>query len=649
MSTTADTAGSVTPPRLEKVKHGGANADGTFTHKQILTILAGLMMGMFLAALDQTIVSTSIRTIADDLQGFSVQAWVTTAYLITSTIATPLYGKLSDLYGRKPFFLLAITIFVVGSILCGFATSMYELAGFRAFQGLGAGGLFSLALTIIGDIVPPRERAKYQGYFLAVFGTSSVLGPVIGGVLAGQSSILGITGWRWVFFVNVPIGMAALVVVAKVLNLPVNRRDARVDWFGAVLLSVGLVPLLIIAEQGRTWGWGSGRALLCFAIGAVGVIAFMVVELRMGDDALIPMRFFRNGTFALGTIISVVVGAAMFGGISLLPQYLQVVKGSSPTVAGLQTLPLVLGIMTGAISSGQIISRTGHYRKFPVIGIFLMTVAAFAFGLTLRYDSSMVLVMGLMLVFGYGLGNVMQPITLAIQNAMPARDMGVSTSSATFFRQIGGTIGVAVFLSLLFSQLSDKIGSAIGSAARAPAFGQAVQSAVGSSDPTVAALGQGLASGNASVAGQVLNDTSFIGKLQAVLADPFRIGFSDAMDVVFLVVGGVMVVAFVLVLFFKEVPLRTQSGIQAAQSDRDSAAAAAAGEHVVSEQVATPTSSEDDGRPAARHQAVHARSGRHEVDAGREPGEEASEQLVAEAHTTGLPDGRPAHTPVGGD
>ena len=604
MSTTADVTGSVTPPSLEKVRHGGQNADGTFTHKQILTILAGLMMGMFLAALDQTIVSTSIRTIADDLQGFSVQAWVTTAYLITSTIATPLYGKLSDLYGRKPFFLLAISIFVIGSILCAFATSMYELAGFRAFQGLGAGGLFSLALTIIGDIVPPRQRAKYQGYFLAVFGTSSVLGPVIGGLLAGQSSILGITGWRWVFLVNVPIGIVALGVVAKVLNLPVHRRQARVDWFGAVLLSVGLVPLLIVAEQGRTWGWGSGRSLLCYAVGVVGLVVFVLAEIRMKDDALIPMRMFRSRTFALGTVISVVVGAAMFGGISLLPQYLQVVKGSSPTVAGLQTLPLVLGIMIGAISSGQIISRTGHYRIFPVIGTALMTVGMFAFSFV-RHDSSLVLVMGLMLVFGYGLGNVMQPITLAIQNAMPAKDMGVSTSSATFFRQIGGTLGVAVFLSLLFSQLSGKIGSAIGSAAQDPAFGRAVEAAAGSPDSTVAALGKGLASGNPAVAGQALNDTSFISRLDAVLADPFKIGFSNAMDVVFIVVGAVMLVAFVLVLFFKEVPLRTQSGIQAAQSDRD-------GETVADESTgiaaAMPVFDEDGAAP-----------------------------------------GRPAHSPVGGD
>jgi len=226
-------------------------ASAELSHRQILTILSGLMMGMFLAALDQTIVATSIRTIADDLHGLSIQAWATTAYLITATISTPLYGKLSDLYGRRPWFITAIVLFVVGSLLSGLADSMYQLAAARAFQGLGAGGLFSLALTIIGDIVPPRERAKYQGYFLAVFGTSSVLGPVVGRFFAGQATVLGITGWRWVFLINVPIGIAALAVVARNLHLPHTRRDHRIDWPGAVALVIGLVPLLTVAEQGR--------------------------------------------------------------------------------------------------------------------------------------------------------------------------------------------------------------------------------------------------------------------------------------------------------------------------------------------------------------------------------------------------------------
>ncbi|MGF0313025.1 MFS transporter [Rhodococcoides fascians A25f] len=543
-------------------------ASGEYSHREIMTILSGLMMGMFLAALDQTIVSTSVRTIADDLNGFSVLAWVTTAYLITSTVSTPLYGKLSDLYGRKPFFMTAISIFVVGSMLCGIATSMYELAAFRAIQGLGAGGLMSMALAIIGDIVPPRERAKYQGYFLAVFGTSSVLGPVIGGLLAGQSSILGITGWRWVFYINVPLGIIALVVVWRVLNLPVYRREARVDWWGAVLLSVGLVPLLIIAEQGRVWGWSSPRALLCFGIGIVGVIAFVLAEIKMGDDALIPMRFFRNPLFSLCIAVSVIAGAAMFGGISLLPQYLQVVKGSSPTLAGYQTLPLVGALMIASIVSGRMISKTGRYKIFPIIGTALMAIAMFTFHYV-HADTPLWQTMVVMGVFGLGLGSMMQPLTLAIQNAMPPKDMGVSTSAATFFRQIGATVGVAVFLSMLFTQLTPKTGDALIAASSTPAFQQAVQTAASSSDPLESGFARAIASGDASVAGSALQDSSFIQKLEPALAEPFRIGFSDAMDYVFLAVSILMVIGFVLVLFLKEVPLRTMSGLAAAQQQRD--------------------------------------------------------------------------------
>ncbi len=257
-------------------------------HKEIITILIGLMMGMFLAALDQTIVASAMRVIADDLKDLAGQAWVTTAYLITSTIATPLYGKLSDIYGRKKYFIFAISIFTIGSMLCTTAWSIPSLAAFRAVQGIGAGGLFSLALAIIGDIVPPRERAKYQGYFLAVFGTSSVIGPVVGGLLAGQSTILGIAGWRWVFLVNVPIAIAALIVVTRTLHLNHTRLNHRIDYWGAVSLTVTVVPLLIVAEQGREWGWASGRSLSLFAIGIIGAVAFFLVERAMADEALIP-------------------------------------------------------------------------------------------------------------------------------------------------------------------------------------------------------------------------------------------------------------------------------------------------------------------------------------------------------------------------
>ncbi|MFX0580102.1 MDR family MFS transporter [Nocardia nepalensis] len=538
-----------------------------FTHRQILTILSGLMLGMLLAALDQTIVSTAIRTIADDLNGYSMQAWATTAYLITATLATPLYGKLSDMFGRKPFFMAAISIFVAGSLMCTMAQSMYQLAAFRAFQGLGAGGLMSLALTILGDIVGPRERAKYQGYFLAVFGTSSVIGPVLGGVLAGQDTILGVTGWRWVFLVNVPVGLIALAVVSKVLKLPKRPKSTdRVDWWGVLVLAIGMVPLLIVAEQGREWGWGSGRSILCYVIGVVGVIGFVLIEKAMRDKALIPLRMFTNGTFALGVVISFVVGAAMFGGISLLPQYLQVVRGASPTLAGLQMLPMVLGLMSGSVVSGQLISRTGRYRIFPLIGASMLTLGLFLLHF-LNADSPLWVAMIFMVCTGFGLGNLMQPLTLALQNALPPKDMGVSTAAASFFRQIGGTLGVAVFLSILFAQLTPNISTEMKSAATDPAFQHAVVEGVHSSNPADAALAKGLLAQDTSAAGGVLKDSSIVQQLNPELARPFKVGFAESMSTVFLSVTGVALLALILVLFWKEVPLRMVSGIEAAKGD----------------------------------------------------------------------------------
>jgi EmrB/QacA subfamily drug resistance transporter len=543
-----------------------------FTHRQILTILAGLMLGMFLAALDQTIVASAIRTIGDDLNGLSVQAWVTTAYLITSTITTPLYGKLSDLYGRKPFFLAAITIFIVGSVLCTFSTSMYMLAGFRALQGIGAGGLFSLALAIIGDIVPPRERAKYQGYFLAVFGTSSVLGPVVGGFLAGRSSILGIAGWRWVFLVNVPIGIVALVVVARTLNIPHQRRDHSLDFAGAAALIVALVPLLTVLEQGRSWGWGSPRSLLCYVVAAAGLVAFVLAERRIGDDALIPLRFFRDRTFTLSTIAGILTGAAMFGGIALLPLYLQIVKGATPTQSGLLLLPLTVGLMIGSLLSGQLISRTGRYKIFPVAGTALMVA-----GMTLLHfvgaDTPLLVTSIYMSVFGFGLGNVMQPITLAVQNALPPRDIGVATSSATFFRQMGATIGTAVFLSVLFSTVGNNIAKALQQASTTPAFRAAladpsVQSAPGNQRLLAILRTPGSAGGSGTI-----NDTSFLNGADKRLAHPFFVGFSTSMDLVFLIAAGVLVVALVVMTLLRELPLRTTSGIEAATAERAAQAA----------------------------------------------------------------------------
>ncbi len=552
MSTTP-TAAAVAPAR----------SAGELSHRQILTILSGLMAGMFLAALDQTIVATSIRTIADDLQGLSVQAWVTTAYLVTATISTPLYGKLSDLYGRRPFFLAAISIFVLGSALSGFATSMGQLAAFRAFQGLGAGGLFSLALTIIGDIVPPRERAKYQGYFLAVFGTSSVLGPVVGGFLAGQSSIFGVTGWRWVFLVNVPVGFFALLLVMRSLHLPHTRRDHRIDWPGALLLIVGLVPLLVIAEQGRDWGWGSGRALTAYVVGALGIAAFVWDQRRYGDDALIPLRLFRGRTFGIGSLMNFILGMGMFGGLAALPLYLQIVKGVSPTEAGLLLLPLTMGIMGASIFSGQVISRTERYKKFPVIGSGLLVLAMLGLS-QVGTDTSIQLTLALAFLFGVGLGFNMQPLVLAVQNAVPPQDMGVATSSATFFRQMGGTMGTAIFLSILFSSAGTKIADAFRADAATPAFQAALKDPQLLANPADRRIIDAVTGGGGLPKG-ALDDTSFLSTIDQRLARPFLDGFSSAIDLVFLTASGVLLLAFVVVFFLPEEKLRTMSGIQARQ------------------------------------------------------------------------------------
>lgn len=535
------------------------DASGAFTHRQIMTILVGLLLGMFLAALDQTVVSTAIRTIADDLQGYDLQAWATTAFLITSTIATPLYGKLSDIYGRRGFYLFAIAVFVVGSMLCGLANSMYELAAFRAIQGIGAGGLMSLALAIIADIVPPRERSKYQGYFMAVFGTSSVLGPVIGGFLSGQSSILGITGWRWIFYVNVPLGILALVVVFKVLHLPHTKREHRIDWPGALALITFLVPLLIVAEQGRTWGWDSTRALVSYAIAAVGFVLFVLAERAYKDDALLPLRMFQNRTFAVSSISSIVLGAGMFGGILLLPQYLQIVHGSSPTEAGLQMIPLVLGIMAGSVSAGQAIARTGKYKLFPLIGVVFIVTALLSLHFVVAADTHVWTLVPFMLLMGLGLGWNFQPVILAVQNAVSPREIGVATSSVTFFRQMGGTLGTAVFLSVLFTKLPGDINTSLTSAAAA--------------DPRVA---EAVQSGQLSAGGD-LSDTSFIQKLPDYLALPFKTGFSTTLDTVFLIAAIVVALGFFVLIFLPQLALRTQSGIQAAQAGNGEADSPALG------------------------------------------------------------------------
>jgi EmrB/QacA subfamily drug resistance transporter len=532
------------------IRPADSPSDGALSHRQILTILSGLVLGMFLAALDQTIVSTAIKTIGNDLHDLQAQAWVTTAFLITSTIAAPLFGKLSDIYGRKRLFMTAIVIFVAGSALCGLATSMYELAAFRAFQGIGAGGIMPLALAVIGDIIPPRERARYQGYMMAVFASASVLGPVLGGLLSGTNDFLGVAGWRYIFYINVPIAAVALFVIARVLKLDTVRRERRIDWWGALALVVGLVPLLVVAEEGQQWGWASAASFTAYLLSAVGLIVFVWIQHRMGDDALLPLRMFRSRTFSVASGQVTIIGMAMFGGLSVIPLYLQIVKGASPTKSGLLLLPLVGGLMVASLGSGRLIAKTGRYKVFPVVGSVLMVIGMGLF-ITLRADTALWSTDIYMAIFGIGLGMNMQSLVLAMQNAVPARDMGVASAASSFFRSVGGTLGTAIFLSILFSQAGTKIAQQYAKAATDPGYIAAAKANPGQ----VAALHQNLSGG--------LNDTSFLTTLAKPLAHPFFVGFSSAADVVFAITAVLLVGAVVLSSCLKEVPLRLVSGNQA--------------------------------------------------------------------------------------
>lgn len=527
-------------------------------HKEVVPILIGLMLGLFLAALDQTIVATAIRTIGDDLKGLSIQAWATTAYLITSTITTPLYGKLSDIFGRKPLFIWAISIFIVGSALSAFAVSMYQLAVFRAIQGLGAGGLFTLALAIIGDIVPPRQRPKYQGYFIAVFGSSSVLGPIVGGFLAGQESILGLTGWRWVFFVNVPVGLIALVVVGKTLHIPnFQRVNHAIDWWGALSLTTGLVPLLIVAQEGRNWGWTSSNSIICYVIGIISLLLFVYFENRMHDEALLPLRLFKDKTFSLIAVVGVITGAGMFGGLAILPLYLQIVGGASPTRAGLELLPLTIGIMTGSIFSGRTISKLGKYKMLPVAGTIILTISLLLMT-SFRADTSYWWIAILSYAFGVGLGGVLQPTVIAVQNAVEVRDLGVATSSVTLFRQLGATIGTAAFISILFGRVGNETQNAFSAATNQPEYIKAL------ADPANAQTVSLLNTAQNSPNG--FDDTSWLTTANQTLIRPILEGFANSMSLVFLI-GGIVVafsIIFAVLLPDNKLKERGQSAAPAA-------------------------------------------------------------------------------------
>jgi EmrB/QacA subfamily drug resistance transporter len=418
-----------------------------FSHRQILVIYGALALGMLLAALDQTIVSTALPTIVSDLGGLSHYSWVVTAYLLASTISQPLYGKLGDLYGRKRIFQSAIAIFLVGSALCGLSQNMLELTAFRGLQGLGAGGLMVTALAIIGDVVPPRERGRYQGYMGGVFAIASVVGPLIGGYLTQHAS------WQWVFYVNIPVGVVALVVIAFVLHDdPSERKAHRIDYEGAVALAIGAGFLTL----GLTWGgsqfpWSSWHVLGAFLIGAAGVLVFIAIE-RRAAEPIIPLRLFRNGIFRTSTAMSFLVGVALFGTIIYVSLFLQVVHGATPTEAGLKLLPLMAGVLITSIGGGRTISRIGRYRAFPIAGTALITVGMFLLsrmGIATGYP----MIALAMLVLGLGLGLVMPVLVLAVQNAVPRPDMGVATAGSIFFRSIGGSFGVAIFGTIFASRL----------------------------------------------------------------------------------------------------------------------------------------------------------------------------------------------------
>ena len=518
-------------------------AGEVLTHRQTLTVMVGLMLGMFLSSLDQTIVSTSIYTIANDLDGLSLQAWATTAYLITSTVSTPLYGKLSDIFGRRPLYLVAIVIFLIGSLYAGSVHSMTELAIARGIQGLGAGGLLALALTIIGDIVALKDRAKYQGYFMSVFGISSVLGPVIGGAFAGSANILGFEGWRWVFFINLPIGLAALVVVFMYLHLPARHVKQKIDYWGAAAITLAIVPLLLVAEQGRVWGWASGASWLCYGLGVIGIVAFLLAEKRAGDYALIPLRLFKNTTFGLSSLLNFIIGIGMFGAIAMLPMYLQLVKGLTPTEAGLMMITFTVGILFGSISAGRTISSSGVYRIFPILGTAILAAAATVMGLVLGVDTGL-WVPGLIAVFfGVGLGFCMQPLTLAMQVSVPPKDMGVGTSTAAFFRSMGGAVGTAVFISMLFSTAADKIADGMKTAASSPDYQAVMTDPAVASDPANAKLFGFFKNGANN---ESLNDTSWLHTANSTLTRPITEGFAQAIDIVMLTAAGLMLIAFLI-------------------------------------------------------------------------------------------------------
>ncbi len=503
------------------------------THRQILVVMSGLMLGMFLATLDQTIVSTALPTIVGEFHRADMLSWVVTVYLLTSTVSTPLYGKASDLYGRKRVLQLSIVVFLLGSTLCGLAQNMTELIGFRALQGLGAGGLMSLALAVIADIIPPRQRGRYQGYFSIVFISSSVIGPLLGGFFVDAAS------WRWVFYVNLPLGLIALVVTNRVLRLPFTSRKVSIDWAGAGLLVAGVSAILVATQTGgRDFGWTSPQLVGMFAAGAVLIVAFVIRE-RHAAEPILPLRLLGNDIFRVTSMIGFLSGGIMFGVIIFLPQYLQIVRNVSATASGLMMLPMLGGVMFTSITSGRLITRWGRYKGFVVVGTIISTGGLL---LMTQLDASTSLFnLGLwMFITGSGMGLLMQTLVMATQSAVETRDLGIATSSVMFFRTMGGAICAAAFGALLTNRLTSELPHHL------PA---AVADQVGRS------------------ANKLVTSPEAVHALPKNVQHGIDIAYSSALADVFLVATPLAAICIVLALTLREISLRDTNGLQRAAEE----------------------------------------------------------------------------------